>query len=126
MNYAKAYELCQEKLKVILQIIRARVDMVTKYRVLINKMFGTLLLLQPEVYLITNPDTSERPTSITVQVIWNSIFFEKHTSVTIRMESKENYDRSLYRLKIVFQHAIADSRSLGNSPFMELIGVNYN
>ena len=114
------------KTRVILQIIRARVDMVNKYRMLINKMFGTLLLLQPEVYLVTNPDTSERPTSITVQVIWNSITLEKHTSVTIRIKSKGNYDRSLCRLKTVFQHAIADSRSLGNSPFMELIGVNYN
>ena len=113
------------KTKIILQIIRARVDMVNKYRMLINKMFGTLLLLQPEVYLVTNPDTSERPTSITVQVIWNSITLEKHTSVTIRIKS-ENYDRSLCRPKTVFQHAIADSRSLGNSPFMELIGVNYN
>ena len=114
------------KTRIILQIIRARVDMVNKYKMLIDKMFGILLLLQPEVYLVTNPDTSERPTSITVQVIWNSISLGKYTSVTKRIESSKNYDESLYQLKIVFQHAIADSGSLGNSPFMELIGVNYN
>ena len=114
------------KTRIILQIIKARVDMVNKYRMLINKMFGTLLILQPEVYLVTNPDTSERPTDITVQIIWNSISLGNYISVTKRIKSNENYDQSLYRLKMVFQRAIADSRSLGNSPFMELIGVNYN
>ena len=55
-----------------LVLIQAQVDMYTKHNLLMRKIYDNLFLLQPEIYVISNPEPVKTPTVIKVQMIWNS------------------------------------------------------
>ena len=55
-----------------LALIHAQVDMYTKHNLFMRKIYDNLFLLQPEMYIISNPEPVNTPTVIKVQMIWNS------------------------------------------------------
>ena len=110
-----------------LALIQAQVDMNTKYSLLMIKIYDNLFLLQPEMYIISNPEPVKTPTVIKVQMIWNSKSCDKHVSFSRALNSRGDYEKGLKEMYAVFRYAINDAKTLGISPYEELLyGVNYN
>ena len=110
-----------------LALMQAQVDMYTKHNLLMRKIYDNLFLLQPEIYVISNPEPVKTPTVIKVQMIWNSKSCNKHVSFSRALKSQGDYGRGLKEIYAVFRYAINDAETLGISPFEELLyGVNYN
>ena len=55
-----------------LALMQAQVDMNTKHNLLMRKIYDNLFLLQPEIYVASNPEPVKTPTVIKVQMVWNS------------------------------------------------------
>ena len=47
-----------------LALMQAQVDMNTKHNLLMRKIYDNLFLLQPEIYVISNPEPVKTPTVI--------------------------------------------------------------
>ena len=47
-----------------LALMQAQVDMYTKHNLLMRKIYDNLFLLQPEIYVISNPEPVKTPTVI--------------------------------------------------------------
>ena len=110
-----------------LALVQAQVDMYTKHNLLMRKIYDNLFLLQPAVYVISNPEPVNIPTVIKVQMIWNSKSCNKHVSFSRALTSQGDYERGLKEIYAVFRYAINDAETLGISPYEELLyGVNYN
>ena len=110
-----------------LALIQAQVDMYTKHNLLMRKIFDNLFLLQPEMYIVSNPEPVKTPTVIRVQMIWNSKSCGKHVSFSTALKSQENYEKGLKEIYAVFRYAIDDAETLGISPYEGLLyGVNYD
>ena len=110
-----------------LALRQAQVDMCTKHNLLMRKIYDNLFLLQPEMYIISNPEPVETPTVIKVQMIWNSKSCGKHVSFSRALKSQGDYGRGLKEIYAVFRYAIDDAEILGISPFEGLLyNVNYN
>ena len=110
-----------------LALMQAQVDMYTKHSLLMGKIYDNLFLLQPEMYVISNPEPVKTPTVIKVPMIWNSNSCNKHVSFSRAVKSQGDYERGLKEIYAVFRYAINDAETLGISPFEELLyGVNYN
>ena len=108
-------------------LMKAQVDMYTKHDLLMRKIYDSLFLLQPEMYIVSNPEPVKIPTVIKVQMIWNSRSCRKHVSFSRALKSQEDYERGLKEIYAVFRYAIDDAETLGISPYEELLyGVNYN
>ena len=110
-----------------LTLMHAQVDMSTKHNLLMRKIYDNLFLLQPEMYIISNPEPVETPNVIKVQVIWNSKSCGKHVSFSRALKSQGDYEKGLKEIYAVFRYAIDDAETLGISPYEELLyGVNYD
>ena len=110
-----------------LALRQAQVDMYTKHNLLMRKIYDNLFLLQPEIYIISNPEPVKTPTVIKVQMIWNSKSCGKHVSFSRALKSQGDYERGLKEIYAVFRYAIDDAEILGISPFEGLLyNVNYN
>ena len=110
-----------------LALMQAQVDMNTKHNLLMRKIYDNLFLLQPEIYVTSNPEPVKTPTVIKVQMVWNSKSCNKHVSFSRALKSQGDYERGLKEIYAVFMYAIQDAETLGISPFEELLyGVNYN
>ena len=110
-----------------LALIKAQVDMYTKHNLLMRKIYDNLFLLQPEMYIVSNPEPVKSPTVIKVQMIWNSKSCGKHVSFSRALKSQENYEKGLKEIYAVFRYAIDDAETLGISPYEGLLyGVNYS
>ena len=110
-----------------LALIQAQVDMCTKHHLLMRKIYDNLFLLQPEMYIISNPEPVKTPTIIKVQMICNSKSCGKHGSFSRALKSQGDYEKGLKEIYAVFRYAIDDAETLGISPYEELLyGVNYN
>ena len=110
-----------------LALIQAQVDMYTKHNLLMRKIYDNLFLLQPEMYIISNPEPVKTPTVIKVQMIWNSKSCGKHVSLSRALKSQGDYEKGLKEIYAVFRYAIDDAETLGISPYEGLLyGVNYN
>ena len=110
-----------------LALIQAQVDMYTKHNLLTRKICDNLFLLQPEMYIISNPEPVKTPTVIKVQMIWNSKSCGKHVSFSRALRSQGDYKKGLKEIYAVFRYAIDDAETLGISPYEELLyGVNYD
>ena len=110
-----------------LALIQAQVDMYTKHNLLVRKIYDSLFLLQPEMYIISNPEPVKTPTVIKVQMIWNSRSCGKHVSFSRALNSQGDYEKGLKEIYAVFKYAINDAETLGISPYEVLLyGVNYN
>ena len=110
-----------------LALMHAQVDMSTTYNLLMRKIYDNLFLLQPEMYIVSNPEPVETPNVIKVQVIWNSKSCGKHVSFSRALKSQGDYERGLKEIYAVFRYAIDDAETLGISPYEELLyGVNYD
>ena len=110
-----------------LALRQAQVDKCTKHNLLMRKIYDNLFLLQPEMYIISNPEPVETPTVIKIQMIWNSKSCGKHVSFSRALKSQGDYGRGLKEIYAVFRYAIDDAEILGISPFEGLLyNVNYN
>ena len=110
-----------------LALIQAQVDMYTKHNLLVRKIYDNLFLLQPEMYIISNPEPVKTPTVIKVQMIWNSKSSGKHVSFSRAFNSQGDYEKGLKEIYAVSKYAINDAETLGISPYERLLyGVNYN
>ena len=110
-----------------LALIQAQVDMYTKHNLLMRKIYDNLFLLQPKMYIISNPEPVKTPTVIKVQMIWNSKSCGKHVSFSRALKSQGDYEKGLKEIYAVFIYAIDDAETLGISPYEGLLyGVNYN
>ena len=110
-----------------LALVQAQVDMYTKHNLLMRKIYDNLFLLQPEMYIISNPEPVKTPTVIKVQMIWNSKSCGKHVSFSRALKSQGDYEKGLKEICAVFRYALNDAETLGISPYEELLyGVNYN
>ena len=110
-----------------LALIQAQVDMYTKHNLLMRKIYDNLFLLQPEMYIISNPEPVKTPTVIKIQMIWNSKSCGKHVSFSRALKSQGDYEKGLKEMYAVFRYATNDAETLGISPYEELLyGVNYN
>ena len=110
-----------------LALIQAQVDMYTKHNLLMRKIYDNLFLLQPEMYIISNPEPVKTPTVIKVQMIWNSKSCGKHVRFSRALKSQGDYEKVLKEIYAVFRYAIDDAETLGISPYEGLLyGVNYN
>ena len=110
-----------------LSLIKAQVDMYTKHNLLMRKIYDNLFLLQPEMFIVSNPEPIKTPTVIKVQMIWNSKSCGNHVSFSRALKSQENYEKGLKEIYAVFRYAIDDAEKLGISPYEGLLYcVNYN
>ena len=110
-----------------LALMQAQVDMYTKHNLLMRKIYDNLFLLQPEMYIISNPAPVKTPTVIKVQMIWKSKSCNKHVSFSRALKSQGDYEKGLKEIYAVFRYAIDDAETLGISPYEELLYcVNYN
>ena len=101
--------------------------MYTKYRIFINKVHDHMFLLQPQMYITSNPEPVQAPTVIKLQLIWNSESIGRHVSFSRALNYQGDYDTGLRELLAVFRYALPDAQTLGTSPFHKLIhGVNYD
>ena len=108
-------------------LMKAQVDMNTKHNLLMRKIYDSLFLLQPEMYIVSSPEPVKTPTVIKVQMIWNSKSCRKHVSFSRALKSQEDYEKGLKEIYALFRYAIDDAETLGISPYEELLyGVNYN
>ena len=110
-----------------LALIQAQVDMNTKYNLLMIKIYDNMFLLQPEMYIISNPEPLKAPTVIKVRMIWNSKSCGKQVSFSRALKSQGDFEKGLKEIYAVFRYAMNDAETLGISPYEELLyGVNYN
>ena len=87
--------------------MHAQVDMSTKHNLLMRKIYDNLFLLQPEMYIISNPEPVKTPYVI--------------------KKSQGDYEKGLKEIYAVFRYTIDDAETLGISPYEELLyGVNYD
>ena len=80
-----------------LALVQAQVDMYTKHNLLMRKIYDNLFLLQPAVYVISNPEPVKTPTVIKVQMIWNSKSCNKHVSFSRALKSQGDYGKRIKR-----------------------------
>ena len=110
-----------------LTLMQVQVDMSTKHNLLMRKIYDNLFLLQPEMYIISNPEPVKTPNVIKVQVIWNSKSCGKHVSFSRALKSQGDYEKGLREIYAVFRYTLDDAETLGISPYEDLLyGVNYN
>ena len=100
-----------------LALMQAKVDMYTKHNLLMRKIYDNLFLLQPEIYVISNPEPVKTPTVIKVQIIWNSKSCNKHISFSRALKSQGDYERGLKEIYAVFRYAINDAEDTWDLPF---------
>jgi len=102
-------------------IIKAKVDMFNLYTIMMNKIYDDILMLYPDLYIVSNPTPTVAPTEIRIQIVWNSITAAKYVSFSRLIKSSENYQKTLYEINVIFAYALQDSYKLGDSPFESLL-----
>ena len=86
-----------------LALMQAQVDMYTKHNLLMRKIYDNLFLIQPEMYIVSNPEPVKTPTVIKVQMIWNSKSCGKHVSFNRTLKSQGDYEKRVKRNLCCFQ-----------------------
>lgn len=113
----------------MLNQVHAKTDMYNRYKYLITQVQDSLLLLQPSVYLVTNPiamDVPTVPSVIKMQLTWDSRSAGKYVSFSTTLRSDENYIQKLQNIEAMCLHAFQDAHELGDSPYYDLLfGVNW-
>ena len=100
--------------------------MYNQFRFLMNEIYDCLLVFQPNVYIISNPDPLDVPTKIRVQIIWESKSQNKHLSCSKALMANGNYKHVLAEIKAICTYAFQDSQELGDSPYYSLIFGSVN
>ena len=105
--------------------VNCQVDMYNRFKFLMNEIYDCLLIFQPNVYIISNPEPLNAPTKIRVQVIWESKTQSRYMSYSKALMANENYRRALAEIKAICTWAFQDAQELGDSPYYDLMfGVN--
>ena len=80
-----------------LALMQAQVDMNTRHNLLMRKIYDNMFLLQPEIYVVSNPEPVKTPTVIKVQMVWNSKSCNKHVSFSRALKSQGDYEKRIKR-----------------------------
>ena len=88
-----------------------------KYHILMNGFYNKILVMQSEIYVISDIKTE----SIELQIVWRSIIKEtlqmymKHIFIT------EDYNKLLQETYEMCKSIIRDAKPLGEAPYWEIL-----
>ena len=87
-----------------------------EFEVFLHKLYKRLLVLQPELYIVTNVSKC----AVHLQVTWKSRHNKEYVTYNNTTTYLSDYLLTIQQMKRVCDYALKDAELLTNSPFVEL------
>ena len=87
-----------------------------EYELFLKRFYRKLLVLQPEIYIISNITKN----AVHLQVTWKSITESKYVTYNKCTTYKSNYMMAINQMRSIGDFALKDAELLADSPFVDL------
>ena len=87
-----------------------------EYELFLKRFYRRLLVLQPEVYVVSNITKD----AVQLQVIWKSISSQEYVTYHRCVTYKSDYMLAINQMRGICDFALRDAELLTNSPFVDL------
>ena len=91
-------------------------QLTTEFDMFLQKFYRRLLVLQPELYIVSNVTKN----AVQLQVTWKSRSSKEYVTYNNTTTYKSDYLLAVKQMKRVCDFALKDAELLTNSPFVEL------
>ena len=86
-----------------------------RFRLFLQKLYEKLLVLQPEIYVVSNCTKD----AVNLQITWKSASMNKYVTYNACTTYKSDYLSAISEMCIMCTYALGDAEILADSPFVD-------
>ena len=87
-----------------------------QYKLFLQRLHEKLLILQPEIYVVSNLTKD----AVHLQVTWKSSSMNKYVTYNICTTYKSDYLSAINQMCVICTYALGDAEILADSPFVDV------
>ena len=87
-----------------------------RFRLFLQRLHEKLLVLQPEIYVVSNITKD----AVNLQITWKSVSMNKYVTYNTCTTYKSDYLSAIGEMCIMCTYALGDAEILADSPFVDI------